>query len=98
METVARRCRIVVLALALLLAVAGGAAALAVADGPPCRGAPLGPAGPFGIPPTGAGPALDQLRAEVRARWRRLLAPLQGGGPTGACPAPPMHAPADLAC
>ena len=98
METVSRRCRALVLALALLLAVAGGAVALVTADGPPCQEAVMGQARPSGTPMTGSSPALDQLRAELLTRWRRLLAPFLGSDPASSCPAPPADIPGDLPC
>ena len=98
METVSRRCRALVLAVALLLAVAGGAVAMAAADCPPCQWTVMGQTRPAGTPITGPGPALDHLRAELLTRWRRLLAPFLGSAPATSCPAPPADIPDDLPC
>ena len=98
METVSRRCRALVLAVALLLTITGGAVAMAAADCPPCQGAVMGQAHLSGLPMTGPGPALDQLRAELLTRWRRLLAPFLGSKPANSCPAPPADIPSDGPC
>ena len=98
METVSRRCRAVALAVALLLAIAGGAVATAVTDGLPYQTAPIGHARPAGTPLTGAAPALDHVRAELLARWRRLLAPFLASGPANSCPTAPADLPGDLPC
>ncbi len=98
METVSRRCRALVLTVALMLTIAGSAVAMAAADCLPCQGAVMGQPRPSGIPMTGSGPALDQLRAELLTRWRRLLAPFLGGDRTSSCPVPPADIPDDLPC
>ena len=98
MEIVSRRCRALVLAVALLLTIAGGAVAMAAADCPPCQGAVMGQAHLSGTPMTGSSPAVDQLRAELLTRWRRLLAPFLGGDRTSSCPVPPADIPSDLPC
>ena len=98
METVSRRCRALVLAVALMLAVAGGVVAMAAVDGAPCQGALMGQAHLSGTPITGSGPALDQLRAELLTRWRRLVAPFLRSNPADPCPAPPADVPGDVSC
>ena len=98
METVSRRCRALVLAVALLLTITGSAVAMAAADCRPCQGAVMGQAHLSGTPMTSSGPALDQLRAELLTRWRRLLAPFLGSAPADSCPTPPADIPGDLPC
>ena len=98
METVSRRCRALVLTVALMLTIAGSAVAMATADCPPCQGAVMGRPPLSGTPLTGSGPALDHLRAELLTRWRRLLTPFLGSKPAGSCPAPPADIPSDVPC
>ena len=98
METVSRHCHALVLAVALLLAIAGGAVAMATADGPPYQRAVTGRPLLSGTPLSGSGPALDHLRAELLTRWRRLLTPFLGSKPAGSCPAPPADIPSDVPC
>jgi hypothetical protein len=98
MENASRRCRALVLVVVLMLVIAGSAVAMVAADGPPCQGALIGQAHLSGTPITGSSPALDHLRAELLARWRRLLAPFLGGAPAGTCPAPPANIPGDVPC
>ena len=84
--------RALLLALALAFTCLIGAGALLPDDAPGGGAVPM-LAQPAGGPAAGMSAAIDRLRAELLARWRRVLAALLGNAPVTGCPAPPRAQP-----
>ncbi len=97
MHAASTRRGVLLLILLLALAFVADAGTLMPDDAPGSRAVPL-LTQPTGGPTAGTSTAIAQLRADLLARWRRVLTALLGDTPTPACLEPPARSPGLPTC